>query len=38
LTVGNRSTGQGVIILAQFPPENPTEPVNANVPQEMIVG
>jgi two-component system, NarL family, sensor histidine kinase UhpB len=38
LTVGNRSTGQGVIILAQFPPENRTEPANANVPEEMILG
>src|SRR5215469_13923252 len=38
LTVGNRSTGRGVILLAQFPSENQDEPVNANVPQEMILG
>jgi len=38
LTVGNRSSGQGVILLAQFPSENPTELARANVSQEMILG
>jgi two-component system, NarL family, sensor histidine kinase UhpB len=38
LTVGNRSSGQGVILLAQFPSENLTEPAKPNVSQEMILG
>jgi two-component system, NarL family, sensor histidine kinase UhpB len=38
LTVGNRSAGRGVILLAQLPSENQNEPANANVPQEMILG
>jgi two-component system, NarL family, sensor histidine kinase UhpB len=38
LTVGNRPKGQGVTLLAQFPPRDLPEPANANRPRELILG
>jgi len=38
LTVGNRSKGKGVTLLAQFPPQDAPEPVHANRPRELILG
>jgi two-component system, NarL family, sensor histidine kinase UhpB len=38
LTVGNRSKGQGVTLLAQFPLRDLPEPVHANRPRELILG